>query len=91
VADDAGNRDDALARQLARFYAEYNYVHPFREGNGRTGTLVLHIVSTLRGRRHDLARRVVFRIARQHAASPRRQGRSPVVRAVTPAGARLVS
>ncbi|MDT5096953.1 MAG: cell filamentation protein [Mycobacterium sp.] len=54
VADDAGNRDDALARQLARFYAEYNYVHPFREGNGRTGTLVLHIVSTLRGRRLDL-------------------------------------
>ena len=54
VADDAENRDDALARQLARFYAEYNYVHPFREGNGRTGTLVLHIVSTLRGRRLDL-------------------------------------
>jgi cell filamentation protein len=56
VADDAENRADALARQLARFYAEYNYVHPFREGNGRTGTLVLHIVSTLRGRRLDLGK-----------------------------------
>ena len=46
--------DDALATQLARLYADYNYIHPFREGNGRTGTLMLHIVATLRGRRLDL-------------------------------------
>ena len=55
VADDAANHSDALASQLARLYADYNYVHPFREGNGRTGTLMLHIVTTLRGRRLDLA------------------------------------
>jgi cell filamentation protein len=48
------NEDDALTRQLARIYAEYNYIHPFREGNGRTGTVVLHIVATLRGRQLDL-------------------------------------
>jgi cell filamentation protein, protein adenylyltransferase len=54
VVDDAANRDDALPAQLARLYAEYNYVHPFREGNGRTGTMMLHIVTTLRGRRLDL-------------------------------------
>ncbi len=54
VADDPANHDDALASQLARLYADYNYVHPFREGNGRTGTLMLHIVTTLRGRRLDL-------------------------------------
>ena len=54
VADDAANHDDALASQLARLYADYNYAHPFREGNGRTGTVMLHIVTTLRGRRLDL-------------------------------------
>lgn len=47
--------DDALARRLAWLYAEYNYVHPFREGNGRTGTVVLHIVTALCGRRLDLS------------------------------------
>ena len=55
VADDAANHDDALAPQLALLYADYNYAHPFREGNGRTGTVMLHIVTTLRGRRLDLA------------------------------------
>lgn len=55
VAERPENHTDALADQLARLYADYNYVHPFREGNGRTGTLMLHIVSTLRGRRLDLS------------------------------------
>jgi len=45
---------DALADQLARLYADYNSVHPFREGNGRTGTTVLHIVAALRGSSLDL-------------------------------------
>jgi cell filamentation protein len=45
--------DQALADGLSSLYAEYNYVHPFREGNGRTGTLLLHTVATLRGRRLD--------------------------------------
>jgi cell filamentation protein len=49
------NDDDELARQLACLYAEYNFVHPFREGNGRTGTLLLHMVTTLRGGRLDLS------------------------------------
>jgi cell filamentation protein len=53
AADDAENAD-ALASQFAQLYADYNHIHPFREGNGRTGTLVLHIVATLRGRRLDL-------------------------------------
>ena len=55
AADDA-EHDAALADQLARLYADYNRIHPFREGNGRTGTLMLHIVATLRGRRLDLGR-----------------------------------
>ena len=45
--------DDELADRLAALYAEYNHVHPFREGNGRTGTLLLHTVAALRGRRLD--------------------------------------
>ncbi|HYJ55231.1 MAG TPA: Fic family protein [Mycobacterium sp.] len=46
------------ARELAvsadRLYAEYNQIHPFREGNGRTGTLLLHTVAALCGRSLDL-------------------------------------
>lgn len=29
---------------LARTYAELNQAHPFREGNGRTGTMLLHLL-----------------------------------------------
>jgi len=43
-----------LAFELARWYADYNQVHPFREGNGRTGTLLLHTVAALCGHRLDL-------------------------------------
>ncbi|GAS95025.1 cell filamentation protein [Mycolicibacterium canariasense] len=45
----------ALAYQLSRLYADHNQVHPFREGNGRTGTLLLHTVSALCGYRLDLS------------------------------------
>ncbi|MDX1874635.1 Fic family protein [Mycolicibacterium sp. 120266] len=45
----------ALVYQLSRLYADYNQVHPFREGNGRTGTLLLHTVSALCGYRLDLS------------------------------------
>lgn len=45
----------ALAYQLSRLYADYNRVHPFREGNGRTGTLLLHGVSALCGYPLDLS------------------------------------
>ncbi len=55
AADDADDQDDALAEQLARLYADYNYIHPFREGNGRTGTSLLHLVAAMRGRRLDLS------------------------------------
>lgn len=43
-----------LAARLARIYADYNQIHPFREGNGRTGTLILHTIAELCGRRLDL-------------------------------------
>lgn len=72
--------DDALARQLARLYAEYNYVHPFREGNGRTGTVVLHIVATLRGRRLDLgsiSRRQWYAASRESMPKRRRGAVDP--------------
>ncbi len=55
VAKDAASSEDAFADRLAALYAEYNYGHPFREGNGRTGTLMLHTVATLRGRRLDFS------------------------------------
>jgi cell filamentation protein len=51
VAD--ADADDALADRLAALYAEHNYVHPFREGNGRTGTLMVQTVAKLRGRLLD--------------------------------------
>jgi cell filamentation protein len=44
-----------LAYELSRLYADYNQVHPFREGNGRTGTLLLHTVAALCGHRLDLS------------------------------------
>jgi len=52
--DDAALTDDALVFQLARIYSEYNRIHPFREGNGRTGTLLLHLLAYRAGRRLDL-------------------------------------
>jgi cell filamentation protein len=48
--DEAG-----LAFELSRLYAEYNQIHPFREGNGRTGTLLLHTLAALCGYRLDLS------------------------------------
>jgi cell filamentation protein len=43
-----------LAYELARLYADFNQIHPFREGNGRTGALLLHGVTTSCGRTLDL-------------------------------------
>ncbi|OMC38579.1 cell filamentation protein Fic [Mycolicibacterium fortuitum] len=48
-----------LSYRLARIYADYNQIHPFREGNGRTGTLLLHLLAGRAGRRlflEDMAR-----------------------------------
>ena len=44
-----------LAFEFAHWYADYNQVHPFREGNGRTGTLLLHTFAALCGHRLDLS------------------------------------
>jgi cell filamentation protein len=54
AATGAGLDSSGLAYRLAGLYAEYNRVHPFREGNGRAGTLLLHTVAALCGRRLDL-------------------------------------
>ncbi|MGV0814184.1 Fic family protein [Mycolicibacterium boenickei] len=43
--------DGTLSYRLARIYADYNQIHPFREGNGRTGTLLLHLLAGRAGRR----------------------------------------
>jgi cell filamentation protein len=50
----AGLDAAGLAYRLAVLYADYNHIHPFREGNGRAGTLLLHTVAGLCGRRLDL-------------------------------------
>ncbi|MFV8165656.1 Fic/DOC family protein [Mycobacterium sp. 134] len=52
LADEGSEVDDGtLSYRLARIYADYNQIHPFREGNGRTGTLLLHLLADRAGRR----------------------------------------
>jgi cell filamentation protein len=46
--------DPRLSYELARIYADFNQIHPFREGNGRTGALLLHTVAQTCGRRLEL-------------------------------------
>ncbi|BBZ06632.1 cell filamentation protein [Mycolicibacterium doricum] len=43
-----------LAYEFARIYADYNQIHPFREGNGRVGALLLYTLAKSCGRRLDL-------------------------------------
>ncbi|MFE3291281.1 Fic family protein [Rhodococcus sp. NPDC059234] len=43
------------AYALAAVYVLYNHAHPFREGNGRTGTLLLHQLAASTGHRLDLS------------------------------------
>lgn len=50
-ADQDGSR---LEYGLARLYADFNQLHPFREGNGRAGALLLHGVAACCGRVLDL-------------------------------------
>ncbi|MEV3901352.1 Fic family protein [Mycobacterium sp. NPDC050551] len=45
-----------VAYEMARIYADYNQIHPFREGNGRTGAALLQIVARRCGRSLDLGR-----------------------------------
>ena len=56
LATNGGGLDQSgLAYRLARLYADYNQIHPFREGNGRAGTLLLHTVAAMFGRRLNLS------------------------------------
>jgi len=51
----AGDADGPrLAYELARLYATYNQIHPFREGNGRAGAMLLLEIAARRGRHLDL-------------------------------------
>ncbi|MFC9788408.1 Fic family protein [Rhodococcus sp. NPDC127528] len=45
----------AVAYALAAVYVLYNHAHPFREGNGRTGTLLLHQLAGSTRYRLDLS------------------------------------
>ncbi|MGV0779939.1 Fic/DOC family protein [Mycolicibacterium sp. XJ775] len=52
LAGEGSDIDDGkLSYHLSRIYADYNQIHPFREGNGRTGTLLLHLLARRAGRR----------------------------------------
>jgi cell filamentation protein len=55
VVDACGAYDDPrLGYELARLYADFNQIHPFREGNGRAGALLLHGITAHCGRTLDL-------------------------------------
>ncbi len=54
VDDGKALSDSELAYQLAGLYAVYNHTHPFREGNGRAGTMFLQLISQRCGRELDL-------------------------------------
>ncbi|CRZ15408.1 Fic/DOC family protein [Mycolicibacterium neworleansense] len=55
LAEEGADIDDGtLSYRLARIYADYNQIHPFREGNGRTGTLLLHLLARRAARRLHL-------------------------------------
>ncbi|BBX67922.1 Fic family protein [Mycolicibacterium psychrotolerans] len=54
VDEGAGRDAPRLAYELARWYADYNQIHPFREGNGRTGALMLLAIASMCGHRLDL-------------------------------------
>ena len=70
--------DERLVYELARLYADYNQIHPFREGNGRTGALLLHGVAARCGRRLDLSgvKRARWYAAARDSMPFRRDGRA---------------
>ncbi|HEX7827664.1 MAG TPA: Fic family protein [Mycobacterium sp.] len=68
-----------LAWELARLYTDYNQVHPFRDGNGRAGAMLLHGVAARCGRTLDLTvtRRAEWYSAAADSMGPRgRDGRT---------------
>lgn len=50
-----------LIEDLARVHAEFERIHPFRDGNGRTGRLVLDLLLV----RHQLAPAIIYKRDRQ--------------------------
>ena len=48
-----GLDDDEFISKLARFFNDVNYIHPFREGNGRTQRVFWSLVAAQGGRRID--------------------------------------
>lgn len=78
AAEGGGLDSGALSYRLARIYADHNQIHPFREGNGRTGTLLLHVLAARAGRRihlEDLSREE-WVAASQDSMPFRRDGRA---------------
>jgi cell filamentation protein len=74
LAEETIGSVDDVAGRLAALYADYNHVHPFREGNGRTGTLMLHTVATLLGCRLDfrsVSRGEWYEASRRSMPTPR--------------------
>ncbi|MCV7172315.1 Fic family protein [Mycobacterium manitobense] len=50
-----GADDSRVAYALARIYADHNQIHPFREGNGRTGAALLQLLARRCGKALDLS------------------------------------
>ena len=48
-----GLDDDEFASKLASYFNDLNYIHPFREGNGRTQRVFWSLVAAEGGRRID--------------------------------------
>lgn len=44
---------DAFVNRLAYFYDQVNYIHPFREGNGRTQRILFDIIARQAGYKID--------------------------------------
>lgn len=78
LVDERADHDaPRIAYELARWYAEYNHIHPFREGNGRTGALMLLTMAARCGRRLDLTAitREQWYAAAADSMPTRREGR----------------
>jgi cell filamentation protein len=78
VAASGAYDNPRLSYELARVYADYNQIHPFREGNGRAGALLLHDIAARCGRRLDLTsiRRDDWYAAARDSMPLRRDGRA---------------
>lgn len=48
-----GLDDDVFVSELSRYFNDLNYIHPFREGNGRTQRVFWSMVAAEGGRRID--------------------------------------